>query len=46
MTQSLAIKRMGTPADLIGTLKFLLSDDAAWLTGQIISVDGLQVTRI
>ncbi len=46
MTSTLALKRMGTPADLVGALEFLLSDDAAWLTGQIISVDGLQVTRV
>ena len=46
MTNQLAIKRMGTPDDLVGTLKFLLSDDAAWITGQVMSVDGLQITRV
>ncbi len=28
------------PADLVGTASFLASDDAAFLTGQTIVVDG------
>jgi NAD(P)-dependent dehydrogenase (short-subunit alcohol dehydrogenase family) len=40
------IKRLGTPGDLVGACAFLLSDDAAWMTGQIISVDGGQIVRI
>jgi len=40
MVQSLALKRMGQPDDLVGTCLFLLSDDARWLTGQVIAVDG------
>lgn len=46
MVGTLALKRMGTPDDLLGTLEFLLSDDAGWVTGQILSVDGLQITRV
>jgi 3-oxoacyl-[acyl-carrier protein] reductase len=46
MVASLAIKRMGTPEDHVGPLKFLLSDDAAWVTGQVFSVDGGQIVRL
>jgi NAD(P)-dependent dehydrogenase (short-subunit alcohol dehydrogenase family) len=45
IVKSLALKRMGQPADLIGTCLFLLSDEAAWITGQIFNVDGGQVFR-
>ena len=41
----LALKRLGQPADLVETCLFLLSDGASWLTGQIINVDGGQITR-
>jgi 3-oxoacyl-[acyl-carrier protein] reductase len=34
------LKRVGTPADLASMAKFLLSDDASWITGQIMAVDG------
>ncbi|MEU1180358.1 SDR family oxidoreductase [Streptomyces sp. NPDC005820] len=46
MVQNLALKRLGTPADQAGAVLFLLSDDASWLTGQIIAVDGGQVVRL
>ena len=35
-----AIKRTQMPVDLTGTLSFLVSDDAAFLTGQTLYVDG------
>jgi 3-oxoacyl-[acyl-carrier protein] reductase len=41
----LALQRQGTPADLVGMCQFLLSDDAAWVTGQIFNVDGGQIFR-
>lgn len=41
----LALKRQGTPADLVGMCHFLLSDDAAWVTGHVFHVDGGQVMR-
>jgi 3-oxoacyl-[acyl-carrier protein] reductase len=40
------LKRMGTPQDHVGMLKFLLSDDASWVTGQIIAVDGGHIVRL
>jgi len=46
LVQSLMIKRLGTPDDLVGACLFLLSDDARWMTGQIIAVDGGQTVRI
>ncbi|HUR13356.1 MAG TPA: SDR family oxidoreductase [Mycobacteriales bacterium] len=42
---SLALKRVGTPDDLVGACLFLLSEEARWITGQIINVDGGQVFR-
>lgn len=35
-----AIKRLGTPADIAGPVAFLTSDDARFVTGQTIAVDG------
>jgi len=32
--------RMGTPADVAKLIAFLLSDDGAWTTGQVIHTDG------
>jgi 3-oxoacyl-[acyl-carrier protein] reductase len=32
--------RLGTPADVAGLVAFLLSDDGAWTTGQLIHTDG------
>lgn len=35
-----AIDRLEVPADLVGTLVFLASDDSSFITGQMIVVDG------
>jgi 3-oxoacyl-[acyl-carrier protein] reductase len=32
--------RAGTPADIAGIVNFLASDDASWITGQVIGVNG------
>jgi NAD(P)-dependent dehydrogenase (short-subunit alcohol dehydrogenase family) len=45
IVQTLALKRVGQPDDMVGACLFLLSDDAAWVTGQILAVDGGQVFR-
>jgi len=39
------IGRMGEVGDLVGTCLFLLSDESAWLTGQVVNVDGGQIMR-
>jgi NAD(P)-dependent dehydrogenase (short-subunit alcohol dehydrogenase family) len=38
-----AIKRPEVPEDLVGALSFLTSDDAAFITGQTLNVDGGRV---
>jgi NAD(P)-dependent dehydrogenase (short-subunit alcohol dehydrogenase family) len=38
-----AIKRIEVPDDLVGALSFLTSDDAAFMTGQTLNVDGGRV---
>lgn len=35
-----ALKRLGTPEEIAATIAFLASDDASWITGQTIVVDG------
>ncbi len=40
MARAVPLKRIGTPDDYPGTIAFLLSDDAAYITGQTISVSG------
>jgi 3-oxoacyl-[acyl-carrier protein] reductase len=36
----IALRRMGTPEDVAGVVQFLASDDAAFITGQVIHVKG------
>jgi NAD(P)-dependent dehydrogenase (short-subunit alcohol dehydrogenase family) len=38
--QSQAIKRLAKPEDIAGVFSFLASEDSAYLTGQLINVDG------
>jgi (S)-1-phenylethanol dehydrogenase len=43
VAQMQAIKRPEVPEDLVGALSFLTSDDAAFMTGQTLNVDGGRV---
>jgi len=38
--QMIPLKRMGQPRDVAKLVAFLASDDAAYITGQVVSVDG------
>ena len=40
MTDMTALKRFGTTDDVAKVAKFLLSDDAKYITGQVLSLDG------
>ncbi len=40
LKRSIPLKRLGQPDDLAGMVAFLASDDAAYITGQVISVSG------
>ena len=40
MKRGIPLKRLGKPDDLPGIIAFLSSDDAAYITGQVISVSG------
>ena len=37
--------RLGKPEDIAAAVAFLMSDEAEWITGQVISVDGGATTR-
>ena len=39
-TRSIPLGRIGQPADLAGAIVFFASDDAAFITGQVLSVSG------
>ena len=43
VAQMQAIKRVEVPEDLVGAVSFLTSDDAAFMTGQTLAVDGGRV---
>lgn len=44
MKQSIPLSRFGSPEDVAGIVSFLTSEDAAYVTGQVLIVDGGMVT--
>jgi len=40
VTAAYPLKRLGVPEDIGSVVAFLLSDDAAWVTGQTLVIDG------
>jgi NAD(P)-dependent dehydrogenase (short-subunit alcohol dehydrogenase family) len=34
------LRRLGTPEDIAAAVTYLVSSDSAWVTGQILTVDG------
>lgn len=40
IAKSIPLKRMGTTRDVANLVKFLVSDDSSYITGQVINVDG------
>jgi len=40
LVQSIHLRRLGTPEDIANAALFLASDQAGWISGQILSVDG------
>lgn len=43
---TMPLARMGTPDDMADACLFLLSDDARWITGHVLNVDGGQIMRV
>ncbi len=43
---TMPLARMGTPEDMADACLFLLSDEARWVTGHVLNVDGGQIMRV
>jgi NAD(P)-dependent dehydrogenase (short-subunit alcohol dehydrogenase family) len=43
LSASIALGRIGEPADVAGAVGFLVSDAARWITGEVMVIDGGQV---
>ena len=46
LVAQLPLSRLGQTEDMVNACLFLLSDAASWITGQIVNVDGGQVSRL
>jgi len=40
LIESIALKRLGTPEDIVSGVLFFASESAAWITGQVLAIDG------
>ena len=40
LVEHIALRRLGTAQDIANGVKFFVSQDASWITGQVISIDG------
>ena len=40
LVEAIALKRLGTPEDIAAGVLFFASDQAGWITGQVLSIDG------
>lgn len=40
LAEETPLGRLGTPRDVASAIRFLLSDDASFITGQVLGVDG------
>ena len=40
LVESIATRRLGTPADIANGVLFFVAEEASWVTGQVISIDG------
>jgi 3-oxoacyl-[acyl-carrier protein] reductase len=40
LVEGIALKRLGTPEDIANGVMFFASEEAGWVTGQVLSIDG------
>ncbi|MDE3173861.1 MAG: SDR family oxidoreductase [Gemmatimonadota bacterium] len=40
LVERIALRRLGTPEDIANGVLFFASDEAGWITGQVLSIDG------
>jgi 3-oxoacyl-[acyl-carrier protein] reductase len=46
LVKQMPLSRLGTPDDMADAALFLLSEQASWITGHILNVDGGQFMRV
>lgn len=46
LVAQMPLSRLGKTEDMVGACLFLLSDAASWITGQVLNVDGGQISRL